>query len=60
MELIASLVTKPQGRPTLVLNTDKRQTLDDREECFWDEEDFDAPPAEPVSNDDSDWDDDEI
>lgn len=45
-DLIASLVVKPQGRPTLVLNSDKRQTLDDKEECYWDEDDFDSPPAD--------------
>lgn len=58
MSLIAGVVTKPQGRPTLVLNTDKRPALDDKEECYWDEDDFDTSTS---TADDSDyWDDDEI
>lgn len=57
MELIASMVTKPQGRPTLALNSDKRQPLDDREECYWDDSDFDSDDQDPDSGY---WDDDEI
>ena len=57
MELIASMVTKPQGRPTLALNSDKRQPLDDREECYWDDSDFESDDQDPDSGY---WDDDEI
>jgi len=59
-DLIAGLVVKPQGRPTLVLNSDKRQTLDDKEECYWDEEDFDSPPADDDDDLFAGCDDDEI
>lgn len=50
--LIVDMVKKAQGRPTLALNTDSRPSLDDKDDAYWDEDDFADDDAAYLAEDD--------